>query len=395
MAHNSDGAIPRSLTVSIPKSETVKAGGGSKAEMLRSSLARKNTTDNVTSDVKETETVCLVIPGAFFVDAAKQSETTPDKLKLIDRHLVTKGGAKSKPANTMAEKSWRRMLVSPLVGFLTDIRNKTEWVQLAGHLGSFLPGRGGTICKKGCEHERTSYEHLMEPGESLKKFVPLYFREIELDAGEKYLELQDLLSKFHNPCVMDVKMGIRTFLESEVSNSKRRMDLLAKMNKLDPDEATSEEKEHGITKLRYMTYREKISSSRSLGFRIEGIKLAGHEPMTEFKTKKSRDEVAAVLTTQFLPQEGLVKYEVRKRLLERLLDLKEHLQVSKFFKEHELIGSSLLFVYDDTGQVGIWMIDFGKTTKVEIPITHVKPWVLGNHEDGYLTGLNTLIEIFS
>ena len=64
-------------------------------------------------------------------------------------------------------------------------------------------------------------------------------------------------------------------------------------------------------------------------------------------------------------------------------------------QEHEFIGSSLLILYDRTGTKGAWMIDFGKTTKVDRPITHMKPWELGNHEDGYLLGLDALIDIFT
>ena len=48
-------------------------------------------------------------------------------------------------------------------------------------------------------------------------------------------------------------MGVRTFLESEVTKTTKRKDLLEKMMKLDPNEPTAEEKEHGITKLRYGT----------------------------------------------------------------------------------------------------------------------------------------------
>lgn len=52
---------------------------------------------------------------------------------------------------------------------------------------------------------------------------------------------------------MDVKLGTRTFLESEVKNAVTRSDLYTKMVELDPSEPTAEEHaEKAITKLRYM-----------------------------------------------------------------------------------------------------------------------------------------------
>jgi len=88
--------------------------------------------------------------------------------------------------------------------------------------------------------------------------------------------MQDLLYGFQNPSIMDVKIGVRTFLEDEKDDkeTKPRNDLYKKLLDISPDELTSEEHElKAITKKRYMQWRENSSSSSSLGFRIEAIKV--------------------------------------------------------------------------------------------------------------------------
>lgn len=56
----------------------------------------------------------------------------------------------------------------------------------------------------------------------------------------------------------------------------------------------------------------------------------------------------------------------------------------------------MLFVHDRK-QANVWLIDFAKT--VLLPenhcIDHFSTWKVGNHEDGYLIGINNLLELFS
>lgn len=45
----------------------------------------------------------------------------------------------------------------------------------------------------------------------------------------------------------------------------------------------------------------------------------------------------------------------------------------------------------------MWMIDFAKTIRIEgtNQLTHRAAWQEGNHEDGYLFGLDNMISIWS
>lgn len=59
--------------------------------------------------------------------------------------------------------------------------------------------------------------------------IPRHLRTVEHD-GQTFIELQDLLDGFEDPQVMDIKLGVRTFLESEVQNTTARQDLYKKVS---------------------------------------------------------------------------------------------------------------------------------------------------------------------
>ncbi|XP_047507862.1 inositol-trisphosphate 3-kinase B isoform X2 [Pieris napi] len=291
---------------------------------------------------------------------------------------------------------WRKLrnIVQWTPFFQTYKKQRYPWIQLAGHQGNFKAGPDqGTILKKLSPQEERCFKLLMK--DILRPYVPEYKGQVTCDDGELYLQLQDLLSDFDCPCVMDCKIGVRTYLEEELAKAKEktklRKDMYEKMIQIDPAAPTDEEhRSKGVTKPRYMIWRETISSTSTLGFRIDGVKKADGTSTKDFKTTKTREQILEA----FKDFTGSSRSAVPK-YLERLKNIRATLLESPFFRTHELIGSSLLFVHDKRG-ASIWMIDFAKTVPVpdDISIDHNSAWKVGNHEDGYLIGLNNLISIF-
>ncbi|XP_059212356.1 inositol-trisphosphate 3-kinase B isoform X2 [Centropristis striata] len=292
-----------------------------------------------------------------------------------------------------AHKSWKKIknMVhwSP---FVMSFKKKYPWIQLAGHAGSFKAGANGRILKKHCECEQRCLSLLMR--DVLRPYVPGYHGDVEKD-GQKYNQMEDLLAEFDFPCVMDCKMGVRTYLEEELTKARKkpspRPDMYQKMIEVDPEAPTPEENlQKAVTKPRYMQWRETISSTATLGFRIEGVKKEDGTVNRDFKKTKTREQVTVAF-------HDFVKgnKDILNGYLNRLSEVRDTLEISPFFKTHEVIGSSLLFVHDSTGRAKVWMIDFGKTTPLPDgeELTHRALWMEGNREDGYLSGLDSLVDI--
>ncbi|XP_037083521.1 inositol-trisphosphate 3-kinase B-like [Pollicipes pollicipes] len=273
-------------------------------------------------------------------------------------------------------------------------KQKYLWVQLAGHQGNFKAGKDGTIQKRLCGRELECLKLLMT--DCLRPYVPEYRGETVAEDGQHFLQLQDLLGEFVEPCVMDCKIGVRTYLEDELAkakeNPKLRKDMYEKMMAIDKGAPTEEEHRlKAVTKPRYMVWRETISSTANLGFRIEGIRKSQGFSSKDFKTTRSKDQIkdAIVMFTDGYPK-AVPQY------LERLKEIQSALENSSFFKAHEFIGSSLLFVHD-ANHASVWLIDFAKTTPLPagVSIDHRSAWQPGNHEDGYLIGAGNLADILS
>lgn len=119
-------------------------------------------------------------------------------------------------------------------------------MQLAGHQGNFKAGsEPGTVLKKLTPKEEISFKELMQ--DVLRPYVPefkgvvngdeeecksheSYKKEISINSSfifaAQYLQLQDLLSDFNKPCcVMDCKIGVRTYLEEELLKAKEKQKL--------------------------------------------------------------------------------------------------------------------------------------------------------------------------
>ncbi|XP_053487641.1 inositol-trisphosphate 3-kinase B isoform X1 [Ictalurus furcatus] len=324
-----------------------------------------------------------------FASSSSSSSSSFNYSSAESDEVFSEGEEMAKRKDVRRCRSWRTFLTM----MQWSKRRQSSWIQLAGHQGNFQLGESGEVLKRFNEVEDTCLQALMS--DPLHQFVPRYHGHISRN-GENYIRLEDLLSGLKQPVIMDCKMGIRTYQEEEIVKARTkasiRRDMYQKMVKVDPTAPTEEEHaRRGVTKLHYMQWRDSTSSTATLGFRIEGIMTENGIVQRDFSQTQSKAQVTEALLLFTKRQ-----VDILEAYLSRLDVLKETLKESAFFRSHEVIGSSLLFVHDrPTNKANIWMIDFGKTTPVpsNVHLKHDIPWVEGNREDGYLLGLASLISL--
>ncbi|XP_071783215.2 inositol-trisphosphate 3-kinase A [Centroberyx gerrardi] len=324
--------------------------------------------------------------------SSSSSSTSSINLSSAESDEVFSEGedAGSKRKTFRKRQSWKTLLTM----MHWSLRRQSSWVQLAGHQGNFQLSEGGEVLKLYSEVEAKCLDWLMR--DPLRPFVPQYHGLIS--RGEhSYIRLDDLLSGLKTPVIMDCKMGVRTYQEEEMVKARTkpslRSDMYQKMLKVDPAAPSAEEHaQKGVTKWRYLQWKDTTSSTSTLGFRIEGIMMENGSVQRDFRkilTLAQATEALLFFTTSRL--------HILKAYHSRLQALSDALKDSAFFRTHEVIGSSLLFVHDNSSKANVWMIDFGKTTPVPDTgeLRHNVPWDEGSREDGYLIGLASLTSSLS
>lgn len=265
---------------------------------------------------------------------------------------------------------------------------------ISGHIENFRRTPRGTLHKTTELAEHAMYRKLADS--EAANFLPKLIDVKETLGKRVIIEMEDLTHAMVRPCLMDIKMGARTFIEEEASATSLRSDLLEKMLKVDASAATEEEKKAGgITKMRYLQFRERSTSSATLGFRIDAVRLADGVDAPCLDVSELR-----TLTTEPDVAEAVLQYvqsrpSVLRAFAAKLRQIRSVLDTCDTFMMHSFIRTSILLIYsDETGEVSVNMIDLSRAYAAGRRLTHRDAWMPGNHEDGYLTGLDNLIRIF-
>eukprot|EP00929_Paragymnodinium_shiwhaense_P083405 TRINITY_DN4442_c0_g2_i1.p1 TRINITY_DN4442_c0_g2~~TRINITY_DN4442_c0_g2_i1.p1 ORF type:complete len:415 (+),score=49.72 TRINITY_DN4442_c0_g2_i1:165-1409(+) len=276
----------------------------------------------------------------------------------------------------------------------------------------------GFVLKKKDPVEEANYEKLFKnfgdatvDADPMQRWVPRYAGVTKDEEGQDYLRLQNMTAHdYRGAFVLDCKIGVRTFSEKEARNKKEREDLYWKAFALAEEDLTEEEnKRKAITKFRWMNIHDSHTTTICEGFRVDGCVGATRIPQKELQKNKKRTDVVRFLHEDFMSLvcldgespasvEDSVPYKIATGFRDQLTEMRSDLERSSFFMTHEMIGASLLLVANKTGKTRARIIDLAKTFRIPDGLdsfNHRRPWALANHEDGWLFGLDNMIEVWS
>ncbi|KAG7383118.1 hypothetical protein PHYPSEUDO_003990 [Phytophthora pseudosyringae] len=277
---------------------------------------------------------------------------------------------------------------------MVEMRGFTEMAhQVGGHTTSktSLKARNGRILKpfqskRRGERERDLYERVFVSEKdspefaALRGFLPGYHGTVEVpDVGDgqqatglhpgQYLALEDLTWGRQWPCIMDVKMGTRSY----------------------EDDATAK-------KIAYE--KSKFPLQETVGFRIQGIKVLDPKKRSYVELDKyfgrgitSVDQLAPAFHRYFPPEDTPKTVKLLEAFLRRLDRLKA------WFDEQqgtEFIASSFLFLYngEESTKEGEAVAEaFGADIRL-IDFAHATQPASPKRDEGLRTGIATLIQCF-
>lgn len=209
--------------------------------------------------------------------------------------------------------------------------------QVAGH-GTILEVSETRICKPANETEKIFYENAVN---GMTKYMAEYY-----GAREEGIELENVLVKFQNPNIMDIKIGIL----------------------LHDDKATPEKKAR-------MKQKAANSTTGSLGLRLSGMSAGNTRLGREYGFSITQNNFHEI----FLQFTQNLDSETAKNVLGRFKNLvQEFLDAALVHALGTFIGTSLLFVYDESHEAIYW-IDFAHSKWSNVP------------DDGFLFGIRNLL----
>jgi len=267
--------------------------------------------------------------------------------------------------------------------------------QVTGHAGAFVRIAANTVCKALDKDEYNAYKKVTEDP-SVKNIFPMLAGVKEVD-GIKYIEIEDLQRGTDRleTTVLDIKMGFQTFRPDGKDVDLPKESYYKKASKRYRDLLSPEEhKATMISKARWMSLNNQVSSTRTHGFRIDGGRIGGD-------IRPLDPEQKTIAMFEDMMQQAAPSASTLQKIVDEITDMRQRLEKSELFMSHNLYGSSMLLVFDKKGHVVAKLIDLRGLISRKKKVPHVKdikregPPMWDDMEDGYLTGLDNLAAFFA
>ena len=228
------------------------------------------------------------------------------------------------------------------------------------------------------------------------------------------VRMQDLASNMTRPCAMRFVMGSRTVVAADLgaapSAQATHPALCERMHEIDTAAASAfltaeEAAARKVTRARYLAFLDALSSTSTLGFRIDAAKTVVDGEIDDMPPPGTHNSLATVRTaadvgaalSAFLQEDP----DLAHGLLKKLHAITAALERSTLFAKTVFLRAALLLTYDDehkADRLELKMINFSFCYQLPegIPPSHdVVEWdgKESSHADGFLFGVRSLTTI--